>query len=70
VTVSVSNFVPKAHTPFQWAKQDTTAEFTRKHNYLFEKLKMKGVTFNYHDDSVSTLEAIFARGDRRLSKLL
>jgi len=70
VTVSVSNFVPKAHTPFQWAKQDTTEEFTRKHNYLHEKLRIKGVTFNYHDDAVSTLEAIFARGDRRLSKLL
>ncbi len=71
VTVSVSNFVPKAHTPFQWAPQDTTEEFTRKHNYLTAKLKkLKGVTFNYHDDAVSTFEAVFARGDRRLGKLL
>ena len=70
VTVSVSNFVPKAHTPFQWVRQDSTEEFTKKHNYLHEKLKIKGVTFNYHDDAVSTYEAIFARGDRRLSALL
>ncbi len=71
VTVSVSNFVPKAHTPFQWEPQDSTEEFTRKHNYLTARLKkLKGVTFNYHDDSVSTLEAIFARGDRRLGRLL
>lgn len=70
VTVSVSNFVPKAHTPFQWVPQDSTESFTKKHNYLLEKLKIRGVTFNYHDDSVSTCEAIFARGDRRCGKLL
>lgn len=70
VTVSVSNFVPKAHTPFQWAAQNSTEEFTRKHNYLSQKLRIKGVTFNYHDDAVSTYEAVFARGDRRLGKLL
>ena len=70
VTVSVSNFVPKAHTPFQWAPQNTTEEFTRKHNYLTARLKIKGVTFNYHEDSVSSLEAVFARGDRRLGNLL
>ncbi|MDD7511379.1 MAG: TIGR03960 family B12-binding radical SAM protein [Peptostreptococcaceae bacterium] len=70
VTVSVSNFVPKAHTPFQWSPQNSTAEFTEKHNYLFDKLKIKGVTFNYHDDYTSTIEAIFARGDRRVADLL
>lgn len=70
VNVSISNFVPKAHTPFQWVAQDSTEEFTRKHNYLTEKLKIKNVSFNYHDDAVSTCEAIFARGDRRLSQLL
>lgn len=70
VTVSVSNFVPKAHTPFQWVSQDSTEAFTKKHNYLREKLKSKGVTFHYHDDAVSTFEAIFSRGDRRLGGLL
>ncbi|MGN0658753.1 MAG: TIGR03960 family B12-binding radical SAM protein [Emergencia sp.] len=70
VSVSVSNFVPKAHTPFQWVSQNTTEEFNRKHNYLTARLKIKGVNFNYHDDAVSTCEAVFARGDRRLGKLL
>ena len=70
VTVSVSNFVPKAHTPFQWEAQDTAQSFREKHNYLREKLKIKGVTFNYHDDDTSVLEAIIARGDRRVGKLI
>ena len=70
VTVSISNFVPKAHTPFQWAPQDSTEEFRRKHDYLTERLKIKGVTYNYHDDAVSTCEAILARGDRRCGDLL
>lgn len=71
VSVSVSNFVPKAHTPFQWVSQDTTEEFNRKHNYLTARFKgIKGVNFNYHDDVVSTYEAVFARGDRRLGRLL
>lgn len=70
VTVSVSNFVPKAHTPFQWVPQDAKESFTEKHNYLRNKLKIKGVTFNYHDDIVSIYEAVFARGDRRCGKLL
>ncbi|MGF6375518.1 radical SAM family uncharacterized protein [Clostridiales Family XIII bacterium PM5-7] len=70
VSVSVSNFVPKPHTPFQWMNQDTTEEFNRKHNYLSARLKMKSVQFNYHDDAVSTYEAVFARGDRRCGKLI
>ncbi len=70
VVVSVSNFVPKAFTPFQWVGQNTKEEFAKKHEYLLEKLKIRGVTFNYHDDYTSVLEAIFARGDRRCVKLL
>lgn len=70
VTVSVSNFVPKAHTPFQWEAQDTEESFFKKHDYLTKQLSMKGVTFNYHDTEVSALEAVFARGDRRVGKTL
>ncbi len=70
VTVSVSNFVPKANTPFQWESQNTAEEFARKHNYLTTKLHTKHVTFNYHDNATSSFEAVFARGDRRCSKLL
>lgn len=70
VTASVSNFVPKAHTPFQWAAQDTPEQFIEKHNYLTKKLHIKGVTFNYHETKTSVLEAVFARGDRKVGKAL
>ena len=70
VTVSVSNFVPKAHTPFQWAAQDRPEEFRAKHDHLAKQLHIKGVTFNYHETKTSNLEAIFARGDRKVCSLL
>ncbi len=70
LTVSVSNFVPKAMTPFQWEAQDTAEEFRKKHNYLRDRLRMKQISFNYHDNETSAYEAVFARGDRRTSKLL
>ena len=70
VTVSVSNFVPKPHTPFQWEPQNTAEEFVEKHNYLSTKLRIKGVTFNYHETATSNLEAVFARGDRRSGRVL
>ncbi|MCQ2544804.1 MAG: TIGR03960 family B12-binding radical SAM protein [Clostridia bacterium] len=70
VTVSVSNFVPKPHTPFQWEPQNTAEEFVEKHNYLSTKLRIKGVTFNYHETATSNLEAVFARGDRRCGRVL
>ena len=70
VTISVSNFVPKPHTPFQWAAQDTPEMFIDKHNFLTKKLRIKGVTFNYHETGTSNLEAVFARGDRRIGKVL
>lgn len=70
LTVSVSNFVPKADTPFQWEGQDSPDEFRRKHEYLERKLRMRGVTFNYHDSFTSVCEAVLARGDRRCGKAL
>ena len=70
VSVSVSNFVPKPFTPFQWAKQDSPESFIEKHNYLKNKLNFKGVSFSYHESYTSELEAVFARGDRRLGKVL
>lgn len=70
ITVSVSNFVPKAHTPFQWEPQDTEESFRLKHDHLSKRLDIKGVTFNYHDSDTSFLEAVFARGDRRVGKVL
>ena len=70
VTVSVSNFVPKAFTPFQWMGQNSLEEFRRKHDFLRGLLYVKGITFNYHDDFTSVLQAVFARGDRRTGELL
>lgn len=70
VSVSVSNFVPKPFTPFQWAPQDSRQSFVEKHNHLSHALKIKGVQFNYHDSPVSYLEAVIARGDRKTGKLL
>lgn len=70
VSVSVSNFVPKPFTPFQWEAQDSRESFVEKHNHLSHKLKIKGVQFNYHDSPVSYLEAVIARGDRRVADLL
>lgn len=71
VTVSVSNFVPKAHTPFQWFPQDSAEQFRQKHLYLKDKLKgIKGVSYNYHGTDASQMEAVFARGDRRVCEVL
>lgn len=71
ITVSISSFVPKAHTPFQWHPQDTAELFLEKQLYLKDKLKkIRGVSYNYHDTDSSYLEAVFARGDRRLSEVL
>lgn len=70
VTASASCFVPKPFTPFQWYGQDTIDEFLRKIYLVKNTIKDNKVSFNYHDADLSYLEAIFARGDRRLSKLL
>ncbi len=70
VTASASCFVPKPFTPFQWMGQDTIDEFYRKIYLVKNNIKDNKVTFNYHDPELSYLEAIIARGDRRISKLL
>lgn len=71
VTCSAAVFVPKPFTPFQWEPQDTLDMVREKQAYLREALRpIKGVTFNYHESGLSFLEACFARGDRRLGKVL
>ena len=70
VTASASCFVPKPFTPFQWFGQDTLEEFNRKIYMVKDSIRDNKVSFNYHDADLSYLEAIFARGDRRLSKTL
>ncbi len=70
ITVSVACFVPKPHTPFQWEAQNTREEFERKAHLLRDAIKAKAITYNWHEPSVSFLEAVFARGDRRLGKVI
>ena len=70
VTVSVSVFVPKPFTPFQWAPQDTLETIIGKQEHLKQVLNIKGVTFHWHEPYVSYLEACFARGDRRMGAVL
>lgn len=71
VTVSVSSFVPKAHTPFQWCPQDTGQVIREKQTYLKDKFaSFRGINFNWHDAGQSFLEAVFARGNRELAPVL
>lgn len=70
VTVSVSSFVPKSHTPFQWEPQDPMEQLKEKQAYLKTLFKDKRISFKWHEPEVSFLEAVLARGDRRLSAAL
>lgn len=70
VTVSASSFVPKPYTAFQWFGQNDIETLRRKQFLLKDALKVKNITFQYHDAKTSVIEAVFARGDRRLGKAL
>lgn len=70
VTVSVSCFVPKPFTPFQWDAQDSLEELERKQMLLRGEIRSRKIDYKYHDARVSRLEAVFAKGDRRLGKAL
>ena len=70
VNVSVSSFVPKPHTPFQWEPQISEEEIVEKQRHLRGELKKKKLIMKWQDASLSGLEGVFARGDRRLSRLL
>ena len=70
ITVSVSTFVPKAHTPFQWYGQLPPDELMRRLDYLRDGLRKVKVNFRWHKPQMSSLEAVFSRGDRRLGKVI
>ena len=70
ITVSTSWFVPKPFTAFQWEGQITRAEYERRVKLLRGAITAKAVTYNWHDGDTSFLEAVLARGDRRLGKVL
>ena len=70
INISVSTFVPKPHTPFQWEAQEERESLFKKIRYLKNRLNWRNVSFSYPDIDRSYLEAVFARGDRRLGEVL
>ena len=73
ITCTISTFVPKPFTPFQWFSQNSRTEFEQKIKYLKEKtkqFKLKTVKLNCTDPNIALLEAVLSRGDRRISKLI
>ena len=67
VTVSCSFFVPKSHSPYQWYGQQDVEEIHRKQKYLKSLINNRNISYHYHDGYTGYLEAVFARGDRRLA---
>ena len=66
VHVATAYFVPKPHTPFQWEQQISPEEYLRRCKLLKSHLYAKSIEYNYHEPDLSRLEAVFARGDRRV----
>lgn len=70
ITVSTSSFIPKPFTAFQWSKQDDRDSIIAKQDLLKASIKSKRIRYNWHDNKTSYLEGVFARGDRRLNKVI
>ena len=70
VTISVSCFIPKPFTPFQWEAQDTLESLAEKQEFLGSQITDRKIKYNHHDAKVSRIEAVLARGDRRLADAL
>ena len=70
LNITVSPFVPKPHTPFQWTGQATLEEIRTKQVYLEKKLRKRGITLKHHSPMTSLLESSFARGDREIGNTL
>jgi len=70
INISVSAFVPKPHTPFQWEAQEEREALSKKIRYLKNRLNWRNISFSYPDINRIYLEAVFARGDRRLGEVL
>ncbi|MFC1966006.1 TIGR03960 family B12-binding radical SAM protein [Chloroflexota bacterium] len=70
IRVSLSTFVPKPHTPFQWVAQESEEGLSAKHELLRQGLRHKSVKLSWRDPKVSLLEAALSRGDRRLGKVI
>jgi radical SAM family uncharacterized protein len=70
IAVSISAYIPKAHTPFQWEDFVGGAELDRRYKVILDELRDRSIEISWRDGRVATLEAAFARGDRRLAELV
>lgn len=70
INVSVTTFIPKAHTPFQWSSQISLAESEEKIGQIRKSLNVSGINFKWQNPKTSLLEGLWARGDRRFAGLL
>ena len=70
VNISMACFIPKPHTPFQFFAQNRKEEFERKQKLLISSLRSRKITVSYHYSDTSYIEAVLARGDRRLGRTL
>ena len=70
INLSISTFIPKPHTPFQWEPQNSPEEIRGKQALLRRSLERNGIRLRWSDPNLSLLEGVFARGDRRLGKVL
>lgn len=70
VTASISNFVPKSHTPYQWNAMQSREYFQWAHHYLWRRRKIRSVNIKCHDIETSLLEGVLSRGDRRTGKAI
>jgi radical SAM family uncharacterized protein/radical SAM-linked protein len=70
VTISLSTFVPKPHTPFQWEKQLSLDETYTRQNYIRQRMNNRNLSVKWHDARMSLLEGLFSRGDEKIGDLL
>jgi len=70
IRISLSTFVPKPHTPFQWVAQDSKENLDAKHEMLTRGLRQKSIRLSWQEPSTSLLEAVLSRGDRRLGRVI
>lgn len=70
VSVSVAGFVPKAHTPFQWERQNSIEELREKGHYLKSQIRERSIALSYHEPEQTFLEGVLSRGDRRTAEVI
>ena len=70
ISVGLAPFIPKPHTPFQWAPQESLEELKKKASFIKERLEKKGINYKGHDPEMSVVEAIISRGDIRVGDLI